>query len=97
MTSHARRESAGIAPVNVKTIEFSITAQSVVNGETPARVDASPSCVGVPPNTASMCGTLPGSVSVNVMLNGANTSRMQLTVAFQVAALTFQARSRPAG
>ena len=46
---------------------------------------------GEPPNTASMCGTLPGLTSVTVTSQRANMSRMQVTVAAQFAALVFQA------
>ncbi len=77
--------------VNVNTIEFSMTEQSWVNGETPATLVGRPSCVGEPPNTASMCGTAPGSVSTTVTPKGENKSRTQATVAFQVAASVFHA------
>ena len=50
--------------MNVNTIELSTTAQSAVNGDTPASELDIPNCAGVPPNTASMCGTSPGSTSV---------------------------------
>src|SRR5512139_3496562 len=65
--------------------------QSVVNGETPATPLGRPSCVGEPPNTASMCGTLPGSVSTICTSNGAKISFMHATVAAHVVALTFHA------
>src|SRR5436190_16642168 len=89
MISQARRASAGITFVNVNTIEFSMIAQSLVNGDTPATLLGMPSCVGDPPNTASMCGVWPGSVSVTVTSNGANSSFMHATVAVHVVALTF--------
>src|SRR5258705_14016925 len=81
MISHARRASAGMTCVNVKTIEFSMIEQSVVNGETPATLFGRPSCVGEPPNTASMWLTLPGSVSVMVTSNGPKISFMHAVVA----------------
>jgi len=62
MISQLRRASFGRTAENVKTIEFSMIEQSVVNGDTPPTFEGRPTCVGVPPNTASMCGTLPGSV-----------------------------------
>ena len=74
--------------VNVNTIEFSITLQSVVNGDTPATFGSMPSRPGEPPNTASMCGTLPGSLSTTVTSYAENRSRMHDTVSDQVVALT---------
>src|SRR3954463_15800466 len=91
MISQARRASAGITFVNVNTIEFSMMPQSCVNGDTPATLFGMPSCVGEPPNTASMCGVWPGSTSVTLTSNGENRSFMQATVALHVVALTFHA------
>ena len=77
--------------VNVKTIEFSMTEQSVVNGETPATSFGMPSCVrraaehGLDVRDVARVG-LDDRTS-----NGANSSRMHETVAFQVVALTFHA------
>src|SRR4051812_43742435 len=65
--------------------------QSSVNGETPAVFASMPTCVGEPPNTASMCGTLPGSTSVTVTSKRENRSFMQVTVDCQFAAVTFHA------
>src|SRR5690349_11459421 len=93
MTSHASRGVIWNAPVNVKTIEFSITTQSSVNGETPAVFASMPTCVGEPPNTASMCGTLPGSTSVTVTSKREKRSFMHVTVDCQFVALTFHAGS----
>src|SRR5687768_18471580 len=80
MISHATCAFCGIMSVNVNTTLFSIVLQVDVNGDTPAIRCVSPSIDGEPPNTASMCGTLPGSVSVIVTSNGANISRMHVTV-----------------
>src|SRR5215510_3997760 len=91
MISHASRGVNVNAPANVNTTEFSMTEQSVVNGETPATLFGMPTCSGEPPNTASMCGTLPGSVSTIVMSYATNKSRMQPTTLAQLAALTFHA------
>src|SRR3569623_460891 len=50
MISHAWRDVMfGIAPVNVKTIEFSMIEQSVVNGDTPPTFEGKPPISGVPP------------------------------------------------
>src|SRR5215212_956013 len=89
MISHAVRASCGITAVNVNTIAFSMIEQSVVNGDTPPTLVPIPSRVGEPPNTASMCGTLPGLTSVIVTSNAENSSRMHDTVADHVVALTF--------
>jgi hypothetical protein len=77
--------------VNVNTIEFSMIPQSSVNGDTPPTPDCMPMFCGDPPNTASMCGVLPGSTSVTVTSQRENMSFMQVTVAVQVAALVFHA------
>ena len=91
MTSQTTWASFGNTFVNVNTIEFSMTAQSSVNGDTPPTPEPMPIFCGEPPNTASMWGTLPGSTSVTVTSNRANMSRMHATVAAQVAALVFHA------
>src|SRR5437867_2515924 len=80
MISQLRRASFGSTPLNVNTTEFSMIEQSVVNGETPPTFDGSPTWVGVPPNTARMCGTLPGSVSTTWTSNRDHRSRKHATV-----------------
>src|SRR5512139_1415901 len=80
MTSQLTCGLLPITLVNVNTIEFSITAQSSVNGLTPPTPDGIPMLPGPPPNTASMCGTLPGSTSVIVTSQRANMSFMHFTV-----------------
>src|SRR4051812_13715803 len=91
MTSQTVCGSSGKTLVNVKTIEFSITAQSSVNGETPPTPCCMPMFCGEPPNTASICGTLPGLTSVIVTSQRENMSFMHATVAVQCAALVFHA------
>src|SRR5262245_1541037 len=65
--------------------------QSSVNGDTPPTPDGIPTSCGEPPNTASMCGTFPGSTSVTVTSNRDQISWKHATVALQVAALVFHA------
>src|SRR4026209_1040684 len=91
MISHASRGVNVNAPVNVNTTEFSMTTQSSVNGDTPATLFGMPTCVGEPPNTASMCGMLPGSVSTIATSKRPNRSRMHVSTVDQFAADTFHA------
>src|SRR3569623_152710 len=92
MISHAWRDVMfGIAPVNVKTIEFSMIEQSVVNGDTPPTFEGKPSISGVPPKIASMCGTFPGSWSTTWTSKRDHRSLKQLTVSFHVCASVFHA------
>ena len=77
--------------MNVNTIEFSMIPQFDVNGDTPPTPDGNPIDCGEPPNTASMCGTLPGSTSVNATSKRENMFRMHATVASHTASLVFHA------
>src|SRR5258705_11954694 len=87
----------GIASTNVNTIEFSMMEQSSVNGDTPPTFDGSPTSPGVPLNSASMCGTLPGSTSVTVTPNRDQMPLKQLTVSVQFCADGAKAGTATAG
>src|SRR5262245_51547329 len=75
--------------VNTNTIAFSITLQSDDSGAAEFQF-GSPNSRDEPPNTASMCGTLPGSASTTWTSNRANMLRTQATVSFHSVGLAFQ-------
>src|SRR5215813_6510739 len=90
MTSQITRGCLGRASVKANTIEFSITEQLGLNGETPPMLVVRPRSAAARANTASMCGVAPGSTSVTVISKRDQISFMQATVAAQSAALAFQ-------
>src|SRR4051812_40712664 len=90
MTSQIARGVLGKLSVNAKTIEFSITVQLKLNGEMPPTLVVMPTSAGARANSASMCGTEPGSTSVIVTSNRDQMSFMHATVVAQSAGLAFQ-------